>query len=177
MLDSHLDQALSDGALRLFREAWTRHLVVAVSSTLGEQVELLDNDGAAATSPDYWFHQAFSPLGGSLSVGLDREAVICIGAGLLKAAGVEEEAPERAIQSFAEILTQAAAGMASQLSARCKSDVRLEALAHSSQPPPGAKHSSQFRLVTDTGSYPVSVVIGRELLLPFDPDPVSTPAR
>jgi len=178
MSDSYLDQTSSEKALRLFCEAWSKHLVGALSAVLGEQVELRQNDGAAATSLSSWFHQAFPPLGGSLSVGLDREALVCIGAKFLKAEAADEEAPARAAQSFAEMLGHAAAGMASQLSAIQKSEVRAEALSHADQPPQAAKLASQLLLVTGFGSYPVSVVVtGSDLLLPFEPDPAYPPAN
>jgi len=177
MPDSHFDQNASEGAFSLFCEAWTRHLANTISSILGEQAELIDNDKPVSTAPDYWFYQAFPPLGGSLCVGLDRDGVVCLGTGLLKAAPAGAEVPERAVQSFVEILSQAAAGMASQLSSRYKSEVRAGALTNSGHPPRLAQHARQLLLVTGAGSYPVSIVITEgELLLPFGPGPSSLPA-
>lgn len=159
MSDSNLDQTFPEEGLREFLEAWTRQVVIVMTSVLGEPVECVDDCEPASTAPNFWLHQTFSPLGGALSVGLDREAVISIGSGLLKTA-VEEEAPDRAIQSFAEMLGQVGAGMASQLSARHNDDVRAGALTQSDQRPSSSLPASRLRLVTVARSYPISVMVG-----------------
>jgi flagellar motor switch protein FliN len=168
------DQAFSEGTLCLFREAWIQHLVIALSSMLGEPVELRDDSETPPLAPNQWFHQAFPPLDGSLSLGLDRESVIHIGAGLLKAAGLQDETSHRAIQTFAEMLSHASAGLASQFSARLKSAVHPEALGQSDEPPASDGKVFPLRLVTADGSFPVSAVVtGQDLVRLFDPSPGS----
>ncbi len=176
MSNSHLDPTPSEERSRLFVETWTRHLAAAVNSLLGGQLELLADGKPALASPNCWFHHAFPPLEGSFSLGLERDAVISIGAGLLKASG-EEEPPERAIQSFVEMLGQAAAGTAVELSARSKYEVRAAGLTPSEQPPPRTKYEFQLRLALGDSSYPLSAVVeGTELLLPFGSGPPLAPA-
>ncbi|MGA7415385.1 MAG: flagellar motor switch protein FliN [Bryobacteraceae bacterium] len=158
MSDSHLDQTLSDEAVHQFFEAWTGHFVAALTSLLGEQVELLDDGKPPLTSPNCWFHQTFTPLGGSVSLGLDREAVLCVGVPV-RPSTVEAEGPGHATQSLVKMLGQAAAGMASQLSAQYKCEVRAAAVTQSDQLPASVRHISQFRLVMGARSYPVSMAV------------------
>jgi flagellar motor switch protein FliN len=160
MSDPQLEQASDEERLRLFVEAWTRCFVAALNSLLGEQVELLDGGKPTSPSPNCWFHQAFTPLGDSVSLGLDREAMLCIGAELpVGPSTVEAEGPGRATQSFVKMLSQAATGMASQLSAQYKCEVCAAIVTQSDQPPIRVRQTSQFRLVMGARSYPVFMIV------------------
>jgi flagellar motor switch protein FliN len=178
MSNPQLGQSFTEAALRLFREAWSQHLIVALTSLSGEAVELGDDDTAVPPSPNQWFHQAFPPLEGTLSIGVEWESAIRVGTGLLKATLIEKQDPDPAIQAFAEMLGHASAGMASQFSALLKSEVRMQALIQSDQPLQSARKAFQLQLVTSGGTCPIFVaVVGSDLVKAFDPEPVALPVH
>jgi flagellar motor switch protein FliN len=173
MSDLHLDQTSSEPKPGLFLEAWTRHIIASMNCLLAEQVEFLEESNPPSTSPNCWFHQTFPPLGGSLSLGMDREVALKIGAELpVTAALLEGNGSDP--QSFVRILSRAAAEMATELSTRFKREVRAGALTQSDETPPGFKQASQLRLVVGGRSYQISVVI--DLPPSARPLPTITPA-
>jgi hypothetical protein len=107
-----------EGLSRL-RELLAKHLGVALSSMLGEQVETVE-----ASDPPigdlHWFRQTFVPVEGSLWFGMAKSDAISAGETLLTAAGLTGETPETAVQALSEILSQASGALASDYAAKLR---------------------------------------------------------
>jgi hypothetical protein len=149
MSDSQIDQTSFEERLGLFVEAWKRHFIASITSLFGGQVELLEDSEPASASPDCWFHIAFPPWTGSLSLGLDREAVLAIGGEGESDVGdptAESSGREGVFESFVRMLSQAAGAMSVELSGLSGCEVRTAAVTPSDQPPPCSKHVVQLRL-------------------------------
>ncbi len=169
-------QMLLNDSLNKLRELLSKHLSVALSSMLGEQVETAES----STTPNgdlYWFRQTFVPLGGSLWFGMAKPEVVMAGEKLLSAAGLTDEPPETAIQTLGEILGQAAGALASEYAARLHQDVRTGNLESDVQGKP--EGDTQFVLRVKAGPDILLIVIaieGTNMLNLLVPPPSQSPA-
>lgn len=147
-----------EGLIKL-RELLVRHLSVALSSMLGEQVETIE----VSTTPTgdlYWFRQTFVPLEGALWFGLTQPEVVMAGEKLLSAAGLTDEPPETAIQTFGEILGQASGALASEYSSKLRKDVRTGIMESAVSRKP--QHHNQLALKVTAGTVTFFVLVGIE---------------
>jgi flagellar motor switch protein FliN len=153
------------------RELWVQHLRVALSSMLGEQVEIADPPSdRLAVSKDFWFRQPFPPLAGALWFGFARADLIAVGKRLLRAAGLEEESDDMAVETVGEIIGQAAGAMATDYSSRLRKDVRTARLESGAERP--LAFPSEFSLEISCGGAVYGFLAGVEgdhLLLAFAP--------
>jgi flagellar motor switch protein FliN/FliY len=159
---------LRDGLDKL-RELLAKHLGVALTSMLGEGVETVDIPIEAASNL-FWFRQTFAPLDGSLWFGITKPEVVFTGAKLLAAAGLTDEPPETAIQTFGEILSQACGALALEYAAKLRKDVRTAALECEVTGEPEAE--AQFVLKVSAGVDVFLLLIlveGVDLLSPLAP--------
>jgi flagellar motor switch protein FliN/FliY len=153
------------------RELWVQHLRVALSSMLGEQVEIAGPPADKAVSRDFWFRQPFSPLTGALWFGFSRTDLTAIGKRLLSAAGLEEESDDTAIETVGEIIGQAAGALATEYSSRLHKDVRTARLESNVERP--AAFPSEFPLEISGGGAVygfLAGVQGEDLLGAFAPE-------
>lgn len=140
-------------------ELWVQHLRVALSSMLGEQVEIASPPAdRRPVSKDFWFRQPFSPLTGALWIGFARTDLIVIGKRLLTAAGLEEESDETAIETVGEIIGQAAGALATEYSSRLQKDVRTARLEPSADRP--VAFPSEFPLEITCGGINYGLLAG-----------------
>lgn len=165
--------------LNKLRELLARHLGVALSSMLGEQVETVEVP-AAPGADLYWFRQAFVPLEGALWFGVANPDVVHIGEKLLSAAGLTKEPPETAIQTFGEILGQGSGALAADYAGRLSNDVRSAPLESGLQRWP--ETPNQFALKVKTGSLVFLLFVAVEgsellrLLVPHVPQSLAASA-
>lgn len=157
-------QSLVQEGLSRLQELLAKHLSVALSSMLGEQVETVQASVAPAGDLT-WFRQTFVPLGGSLWFGLTRPDVAMAGEKLLAAAGLTDEQAETAIQTFGEILGQTSGALASDYAGKLRKDVRTGTLESNTKRKP--ESANQFVLTVKAGSdvFPLLIAVeGVDLL-------------
>jgi flagellar motor switch protein FliN/FliY len=162
--------------LNKLRELLAKHLSVALSSMLGEQVEAEETSNSPAGDL-YWFRQSFVPLEGSIWFGLTKAEVLLAGEKLLAAAGLSDEPPETAIETFGEILGQSSGALASDYASKLRKDVRTGTLESNVKTKP--ESANQFVLKITAGSDILlarCVVEGADLLSVLVPAPAQPAA-
>ena len=165
----------SQTPLAELKNLWVQHLRVALSSMLGEPVEIASPADALPPAFDFWFRQPFSPLSGALWFGFARGDLTELGKRLLAAAGLEEESEETAIETFGEIVGQAAGALATEYSNRLHKDVRTARLESNAARP--ADFPSEFPLLISCGGAQYGLLAGiegTELLSAFGPQSLNS---